>query len=347
MKRIVNTPLILIFVTVVSTTFAQIPSKDLFLHLAFDNSSIDSTKNSIDTLFGGTFGVDNCGDKNHALQFNGSSDFLRLSGNNSSFPKILNNFSLSFWIKINKTNPTSFESVTSIINQSSSGLVFGVWLYRDLSGKINENAIECSIRSSDNKYYTLHLEHQDLNDGKWHHIAFIVEDLSKSQGTMYFDGSSINEESGHPKQNPKNFNNLDYPLVIGASNNRNKIDRHLEASLDQFLIYSRSLSKAEIHKIIKETCGSVLAHTNDIDQKAIDISISPNPVLKSSKMNLHLSKPVDVIEIFDNHGKLVFQLQEKNLKIIPIEKLNSGIYYIKVWTDKVVLAPISKKILIL
>jgi hypothetical protein len=309
-------------------------NNSIFIQTNFDNTVIDSMKSSNNQRYGGTFVDDNCGSSSKAFEFDGLNDYVECKGISTTFPKILNSFSVAFWIKSNTKNPSNFQSIASTINNNSSGFVFGIWLFRDLNGKVNPNAIECSIRSSDNKYYTLHLENDKLNDGKWHHVAFVVDDLSKSAGRAYFDASLSIEEPGHPKQNPTKFNDLDYPLVIGASNNRGKIDKYLNGSLDEFVIYSKAISSCEIEHAFQVHCGSTstLSETRIESNTDNELFVWPNPILINSSGKLHFSQPVTSFLLINSIGQVSHQWTGiVPSKSVVIPKLPRGTYFLKTY----------------
>ena len=85
-----------------------------------------------------------------------------------------------------------------------------------------------------------------INDGKWHHVAFIWEgsgfrfwiDGQSDSNITYYDNRSTNTVP---------INSIDSPLVIGATNDNNTgYINYFHGYLDDLRIYNRSLSDSEI-----------------------------------------------------------------------------------------------------
>ena len=85
----------------------------------------------------------------------------------------------------------------------------------------------------------------ELSDGKWHHIAFVVEDAGNTEINIYMDGKPQEVIVGKGSK-LDNFVPFVEPVYIGAANNRGKVERHFPGLIDEVRIYDRPLSEDEV-----------------------------------------------------------------------------------------------------
>jgi len=77
--------------------------------------------------------------------------------------------------------------------------------------------------------------------------------------------------------------------------------------------------------------NGVCDNVQSIDKEEIQFVIYPNPT--DNRFYLLLNKEAEV-QVFDLRGRLVYQNQKSKNYIINSESWNSGIYYIKIFSEK-------------
>lgn len=93
-----------------------------------------------------------------------------------------------------------------------------------------------------------------INDGEWHHVAFVISGKTLGDVTAYIDGKAI-DTNGH-KSEVININlNSEYDFRVGNVKNGSNQMYLKKSSLDQFRVWSKNLSADEINtwKDIKVT----------------------------------------------------------------------------------------------
>ena len=88
----------------------------------------------------------------------------------------------------------------------------------------------------------------DVNDGAWHHVA-VTWGPNQSDARMYLDGVSL--AVTFPYSNKKStsggvFTAWEFPVLIGARNNRGTIQHHYQGHMDDVRIYDRVLEDADV-----------------------------------------------------------------------------------------------------
>ena len=94
----------------------------------------------------------------------------------------------------------------------------------------------------------------ELSDGKWHHIAFVVEDAGDTKVNIFMDGKPQEVIVGKGSK-LDNFVPFVEPVYIGAANNRGKVERHFPGLIDEVRIYDRPLDAKEVTQNFESKFG--------------------------------------------------------------------------------------------
>ena len=179
-----------------------------------------------------------------AIEFDGVDDYLDLTIL-EGFGSHLGTFSIDFWLKTGITPDwtTLFKTVTD-----GASMLVSIDLNRSedhAKGMPYEEGVTFPcVRDNTGKLWSMGIN-TDIYDNAWHHIGWVVEDASSNTCKVYVDGKEVEVEYG-AMDTPTDFADFQYPVYLGAANNRGNIERFCPAAVDEFRIYDRALSAAEI-----------------------------------------------------------------------------------------------------
>jgi hypothetical protein len=176
-----------------------------------------------------------------ALQFDGTNDYVNC-GNDPSL-NITDAITIEAWVKIpsgttascailGELNSGSNTSLQLVINRKSDNSAFTGGLYY-YSRDEDDTALQAGVDTD-----------IGIVDGNWHHLVSISE-ASSNIVRFYLDGSLLTTVYVL-QQTPDNFTSYQYPLTIGARNNRGTIEYFFNGSIDNVKIYNRALSAEEV-----------------------------------------------------------------------------------------------------
>jgi hypothetical protein len=162
----------------------------------------------------------------NAASFNGSSSYIQVSNIKTSLLNT-NTFSIAFWFK--STEAGASINVASIQHggSSSGGIEFE-------SGKIELNAFAGTYKTV--------IDTVNTNDNQWHFVAF-TRDSSTNDWVLYVDNRNVGTFN-HTMTIDANI------FTIGAASNLG--GGHFEGLIDQFEIYNKVLSPAEVSTLYNQ-----------------------------------------------------------------------------------------------
>lgn len=152
-------------------------------------------------------------------------------------------FSVSFWI--NTTTATAFTQLFGVLN-SSDGTALAVDLNRPASG-----GTQFYVRASLNQYVNGATTAPIYNQ-RWQHVAMVVQPQSVLPASydnymqVYINGQSAPLTFTGNLTNTSTFTNFQFAPFLGALNNRGNAASFANAAIDEFAVFTRPLSQAEI-----------------------------------------------------------------------------------------------------
>ena len=95
-----------------------------------------------------------------------------------------------------------------------------------------------------------------ITDGKWHHLVFSATPSANTMN-IYVDGVAKTVDYSH-QETTSVMANFEFPLTIGARNNRGTIENFTTGNLDDVRVYDRALSAADIAELYNYTDAPVV-----------------------------------------------------------------------------------------
>lgn len=185
---------------------------------------------------GAAYGTDRFGEASSALSVNGTNAYVSIAHNGSlSFGAPSNPFTVAAWIKT-----------------SASGVQIAVSKARPNSGSANID-YNFGLNSSGNLQFwrwnsstgqdSVNYAGTALNDGEWHHIAFVNENSSSHK--LYLDGQLVESSTDTWTSN----NQSNQPLEIGRFKNYTSATHYFNGQIDDVILLDRALTANEIKEI--------------------------------------------------------------------------------------------------
>jgi hypothetical protein len=234
--------------------FAHADLRDgLVAYYPFNGNAHDESGNGNNgTVYGATLTTDRFGKSNSSYKFNGTTDYIDLSGTN-----ILNfstgGFSLVAWV--NFTADISDKIIVSKhICGYQSGYFIGSW----------RNSFGFFLSSEQSRFATT----EKYNDGNWHLFVGVYDGAVQY---LYVDGVfKLSQAMVY-----KNTNNAN--IWIGGANGAGSclVSGRFEGIIDDVRIYNRALSASEIQEIYRGqgTCSNdIITFTAGTPAKAADVN---------------------------------------------------------------------------
>jgi hypothetical protein len=227
-----------------------VPINGLVAWWPFNGNANDVSGNGNNgTVYGATLTTDRNGTTNSAYYFNGSSDYIQISGGTGSGLNVTNgSFSISLWFLSNWSaaindmvlfwrgdNAPAADPYMLMISSGQAAK-----FRRDVSYGTTSNTVSNSLAS--------------YNSSNYHHLAGVY-DSTTSQMTLYIDGAVKARQTlpGAVYYNTSNFAN-----VIGAVTGSLGYDAFFAGKLDDIGFWKRALSDCEVRKLY-DTVSSYVA----------------------------------------------------------------------------------------
>lgn len=255
--------LLFFFATLTAPSFAQIPTNGLVGAWTFNGNANDITGNNNNgTVYGATPVTDRCGNLNGAYNFDGVNDYIQLL---ATGPTGTVSRSLSFWTRSSNTNLSpvvAFDYGAS----TGNGDVFQMVFNYNCPGVGIDVSNQALIRGN----YCL------MND-QWHHIVAVYNSSVSTQinsVVFYIDGVSQPSISCFVTGTNGNINtSTANPITIGK--HINGMGRFFNGSLDDFYLYNRPLTSAEVQQLYMVCSPFVSGNTSVCAGATYVYSVAP------------------------------------------------------------------------
>lgn len=222
------------------TQISELWGSGLVSYHRFEGNSLDSTdfdNDGTDTAvsYGTSYGKIGQG-----VHFDGSTGYIRL-GTFANLGSLLplGSFTWSFWIK---TTYTAAITAFGLLNTGAT-TIFKINFNRDKDDIYSAGKTSFAIRDNAGLANGVEMS-TNIYDGNWHMCTVVVTPKSHAY-QWYVDGSAVTST-------PRNTNdigatsNFEFPLAIGAENNRGTIGAFFPCDLDDMAIFNRALTSGEI-----------------------------------------------------------------------------------------------------
>ncbi|MBA3681951.1 MAG: T9SS type A sorting domain-containing protein [Bacteroidetes bacterium] len=243
--------LLVALAAIASVAFSQVPTAGLIGRWEFSGNANDASgSGNHGTVSGATLITDRCGNLNSAYNFNGTSDYIEML-----FPGPLGSSarSVSFWAR--STNTTlSPQAVFDYGFSNAMGGEFEVIYNYNCNGVGIDVSNEALIRSN-----------SCLMNNDWHHIVVVLDPTVGTQiGQLliYVDGVLQTTISCFVTGTTANFNTMaTWPITIGSGANPPS-SRYFQGDLDDYYLYNRALTAAEVLQLFNMCPAPILGNIN-------------------------------------------------------------------------------------
>jgi hypothetical protein len=208
----------------------------LLLHYSFDK---DGEKNAIPDSSGAKLHGKRIGGRWLSDGKSGGSYQFWGKGNHITTPKSetlqLKQGTFALWFKTDRSDPDGFP----LIHHMADGKGISLGLSGDSKVKFSRSRIAFSIDGCPPV-----LSNYVLADGSWHHAAGTYDGKHLR---LYIDGKPQKQTATAPTLNAP-----DAPVLIATGPEATKTKRTLFGTVDEVMIFNRSLSPEEIHKMVTD-----------------------------------------------------------------------------------------------
>jgi hypothetical protein len=185
---------------------------------------------------------DRFGIPNRAYYFDGVDDYILITTLNE-FGNQLESFTICLWLKTTLNSSHHWRSVIKTINGGENTLL-AIDLNRDASDyQYQPQMTLFDIRGDEDKNLRGNIT-TDIYDGRWHSIQWRVISARENDFEVYVDGE-IQTIMMTYQESPR-YSDFDYPIAIGAGNNRGLIEGLYYGDLDDIVIFDRALNINEL-----------------------------------------------------------------------------------------------------
>jgi hypothetical protein len=233
-RKAVFAGLVLVSLLVLSLPTALAQKDALLLYLPLDGDAKDMSGNEHHgKVEGNAKWVDGKFDK--ALSFNGSDTFVQIPLEKDITFTEDSSFTAAIWLNTNVPPTPAQDGILG--NYRVSTTPFWGLIIRDNGTLIYylRNGGECTSVSKN-----------PVNDGKWHHVAFLRDRKTKKMA-LYVDGN-LEEEKADPTGNI----NSGQDIFLGEH-----LSRFFEGILDEVMLFSRALTQKEIQSVMNSGLKAV------------------------------------------------------------------------------------------
>ena len=285
---------------------AQTLKDGLVAFYPFTGNAIDSSgKGNNGTVSAATLTTDRFGKTNSAYLFNGSTSEIRVTNPFGGNQPFTTKASVCYWIK---TNTTKDAATVLCLHSSCSNNANDLMTFY-INNRAGAHYLYNTI------YWAsplLSVDQSTVTDNAWHFVCYTY---NNDTAKLYMDGTMVSQSMVTPEPGFGFDKNTD--LTIGnISSNACGYDFHFEGTIDDIIIYNRTVNQNEINKIKR----------NMLSVETIGLKnqpkVYPNP--SAGIVNIsNINPSVSTIEITDVTGKL---LLVKNLAFTELETIDISNY---------------------
>jgi len=291
------------------------------MHYPMDGNANDISGNNFNgTVNGATLTTNRFGTTNGAYSFDGINDYIDI-GMVSTMNNILDEFTVSFWMKSDSNDASTYFEVMGNINNPGAGLSFNIDIHRTAFTSFQKNSVFFYLRDNASDVMALTFTEPELFDNNWHCVVIKVNSSATGNVEVYLDGVIHNHTMDFNEGPTFSATDFQYPFVIGALNNRGTIERFFNGSLDQFRIYDYAINNSNI---LTDCAATSIGINEQASPFVSGVNIYPNPaseILFVENNNPNLQQ----MTVYDMQGK---QMHQSNITNIDISSWANGAYLV-------------------
>jgi hypothetical protein len=202
-----------------------------------------------------------------AYSFDGINDYVNLTNPESFNFTNVSNFTISLWIY--KAGNGEGLNVNGIISKRSSSFGYAIDDY------FGGHQLRAGVRNSTTSKTIVYVYTDEVMSGNWNHIVFTYESNSSAGMRLYFNGNSVKNGSSIDSLDFYNDGNL---LLGHQLSSISGSPGYWNGSMDEFMIFNRTLSSAEVAQIYNSTYSRFYP-TGEITFNNLDLSSQGNTSL--------------------------------------------------------------------
>jgi hypothetical protein len=220
-------------------------NESLVAYFPFNGNADDASGNDHNgTVHNAQLTEDRFGIPNSAYYFDGLDDYILVNTLNE-FGSQLESFTICLWLKTTLNSSHQWRSVIKTINSGENTLL-AIELNRDATNyQYQPKMTLFDIRGDGDRNLRGNIT-TDIYDGQWHYVQWRLISARDNDFEVYVDG--IKQTLIMAYQESPRYSDFEFPLAIGAGNNRGLIDGQYlyYGSLDDIAIFDRALSVFEL-----------------------------------------------------------------------------------------------------
>jgi hypothetical protein len=216
-----------------------------------DNAATTVVLNAVGSTHGISFHntdqIDVAGKVNGALSFNGTGDYINTD---QTFQTVFrDSFTINSWVQLNEGAASGYSAIFGTDTTPATRIYVGVY---ELDGKITANYQAgneaTSLFFTTDSYFTY--------PSDWVMLTFIVTKDSLSTVTMSLYANTVLVGSASGSQTMSEFELLGRTFLIGAFNDPEEYTHYTSGSIDDFMIFNKSLNSNEIAFLYNSGLGT-------------------------------------------------------------------------------------------
>ena len=286
------------------------PSNGLIEYYSFSNT-LEGSQGSELIAETSNFSTGCFNDENGAHTILISQNKLKTTDSIANYPIGNNDFTISFWLKLNENTTASIFNYTGYDGDIISDNLYSSALAYDNNQLIlakAEMGVFTELTASFN-YATY--------GGNWHHIS-LMHISSNNSNFIYIDGVF----KANPTLSFNTLQNETSTLRIGQSPGGVHFGNF---EIDEFLIYKRLMGTDEIANL-------ALQRANLNEKDAVKFNIYPNPA--SEQVTISNIEVGSIVSLIDLSGKMISQTIANSSSLnIPTSDFNAGVYFVRVMSE--------------
>lgn len=253
------------------TTIDKVKLDGLISYYSFDDDTAndESSRGYHGTLMWGASFAD--GIAGRALSLDGIDDYVNIASNpySNAFTSVSPDFTISAWIKTNRTNgPYESDSAWTIFGQRyGDSMVFGYW------GGSTVRAGKLFLNIDDTRAWSPRST-SSVNDDTWKHVVVVAQWSGSGQGTATFYINGVQDTVS-------NWNATTTNQPFGFIGHDSRFLSYFSGLIDELSIYNRALSMSEVKQINDSVAQNTIIDTGVIKwfkyNECIDINDISQP----------------------------------------------------------------------